>query len=180
MKKAVIGIVDSAAQAEILVNDLQREASIRLADISVLLPDRRDAEAFARENHTKAPEGAVAGASAGGLLGGTLGLLVGIGALAIPGVGPLIAAGPVLAALSGVAAGVTLGGISGALVGMGIPETEARDYERKLREGSVLVAVHTESSEEQRLVRDLMRRDGAHDIDTRNESTLPRDMRDVR
>lgn len=180
MKKAVIGIVDSAAQAETIVNDLRREASIRLADISVLLPDRRDAQAFAAEHHTKAPEGAVAGAGAGGLLGGTLGLLAGIGALAIPGVGPLIAAGPVMAALSGIAAGVTVGGISGALVGMGISETEAKTYEGKLRSGSVLVAVHTESAEEQRLVRDIMQRGGAHDIDTRAESSLPRDMRDVR
>lgn len=180
MKKAVIGIVDSAAQAEAVVNDLQREGRIRLGDISVLLPDRREAQEFAHEHHTKAPEGAVAGASAGGLLGGTLGLLAGIGALAIPGVGPLIAAGPVLAALSGVAAGATLGGISGALVGMGIPEVEAKDYETRLRAGSVLVAVHTESSEEQRLVRDILKRGGAHDIDTKPENTLPRDIREVR
>jgi uncharacterized membrane protein len=179
MKKAVIGIVDSAAQAESIVNDLQREASIRLADISVVLPDRREAQEFAREHATKAPEGAVAGAGAGGLLGGTLGLLVGIGALAIPGVGPLIAAGPVVAVLSGVAAGATVGGISGALVGMGIPENEARDYESRLRAGSVLLAVHTESLEEQRLVREILRRGGAHDIDTKRESAL-HDRREVR
>jgi uncharacterized membrane protein len=180
MKKAVIGVVDSAAQAETIVNDLRREANIRLADISVLLPDRREAQTFATEHHTKAPEGAVAGAGAGGLLGGTLGLLAGIGLLAIPGIGPLIAAGPVMAALSGVAAGVTVGGISGALVGMGISETEAKGYEGKLRSGSVLVAVHTESAEEQRMVHDILRRDGAHDIDTKAESSLPRDMREVR
>lgn len=179
MKKAVIGIVDSAAQAETIVNELRREASIALADISVLLPDRREAKAFAEEHHTKAPEGAVAGAGAGGVLGGTLGLLAGIGALAIPGVGPLIAAGPVMAALSGIAAGVTLGGISGALVGMGISEGDAKGYEGKLRSGSVLVAVHTESADEQRLVRDILRRGGAHDIDTKAESSLPRDLREV-
>lgn len=179
MKKAVIGIVDSAAQAEIIVNNLRQEASVRLADISVLLPDKREAQAFASEHHTKAPEGAVAGAGAGGLLGGTLGLLAGIGLLAIPGVGPLIAAGPVMAALSGIAAGATVGGISGALVGMGISETEAKGYEGKLRSGSVLVVVHTESADEQRLVRDILKRGGAHDIDTKAENTLPRDMREV-
>jgi len=180
MKKAVIGIVDSETQAERLVNDVHREASIPLVDISVLLPDRRAAQAFATEHRTKAPEGAVAGAGAGGVLGGTLGLLAGIGALAIPGVGPLIAAGPVMAALSGIAAGVTLGGVSGALVGMGISEGDAKGYETKLRSGSVLVAVHIESAEEQQLVRDILRRGGAHDIDTKAESSLPRDMREVR
>jgi uncharacterized membrane protein len=179
MKKAVIGIVDSAPQAETIVNTLQREANIALADISIVVPDRREARELAREHGTKAPEGAVAGAGAGGLLGGTLGLLVGIGALAIPGVGPLIAAGPVLAALSGVAAGMTVGGISGALVGMGIPESEARDYESRLRAGNVILAVHTESLEQQRLVREILRREGAHDIDTKRESAL-RDLREVR
>lgn len=180
MKKAVIGIVDNRAQAESIVNELQHVGNIPLHDISVVLPDESTAgtpRALVHEQHSKAPEGAVAGASAGGLLGGTLGLLAGIGALAIPGIGPLIAAGPVLAALSGVAAGAAVGGISGALVGMGIPEIEAKSYEGKLRSGNVLVAVHTESLDEQRRARDILKRGGAHDIDTKAENKLPDEMR---
>lgn len=177
MKKAVIGIVDSAVQAENAVSELQRIGTIRSQDISVVLPDRRESEGFAAEHHTKAPEGAVIGSSAGGLLGGTLGLLAGIGTLAIPGIGPLIAAGPLLATLSGVAAGAAVGGISGALVGMGIPEDEARNYEGRLRAGNVLIAVHTDSTAEQQAARDILDRVGAHDIDVTNESSLPRDAR---
>jgi uncharacterized membrane protein len=177
MKKAVIGIVDSAVQAETAVNELQRAGNIRSQDISVVLPDRRESVGFATEHHTKAPEGAVIGSSAGGLLGGTLGLLAGIGTLAIPGIGPLIAAGPLLATLSGVAAGAAVGGISGALVGMGIPENEARSYEGRVRAGNVLVAVHTDSPTEQRVARDILDRVGAHDIDVTNESSLPSDAR---
>jgi hypothetical protein len=180
MKKAVIGIVDSEAQAEAAVNELQRVASIGYKDISVLLPDRRATEQFAAEHHTKAPEGAVAGASAGGMLGGTLGLLAGIGTLAIPGIGPLIAAGPILATLSGVAAGAAVGGISGALIGMGIPEGEARGYEGKLRAGNVLIAVHSDSRDEQNAARDVLKRVGAHDIDVRSEESLPPDVRPIR
>jgi hypothetical protein len=180
MKKAVIGIVDSEAQAETAVSELQRLANIPSRDISVVLPDRRAAAEFASEHHTKAPEGAVLGSSAGGILGGTLGLLAGIGTLAIPGIGPLIAAGPLLATLSGVAAGAAVGGISGALVGMGIPENEARGYEGRLRAGGVLVAVHTESLAEQRAARDILDRVGAHDIDVRGDSTVPGEVRPVR
>ncbi len=177
MKKAVIGIVDSAEQAEVVVADLQRLGNFSVSDISVLLPDGRASHEFAHEHNTKAPEGAIAGVGAGGLLGGTLGLLAGIGALAIPGVGPLIAAGPVMAALSGAAAGAAVGGISGALVGMGIPEVEARAYEGRLRSGKALVAVHVETSEEQKIARDALKRAGARDIDTTSEASLPRDAR---
>jgi len=143
MKKAVIGIVETRAQAETVVDTLRRSGSIAVRDISVLLPDVQGTHDFAHEHHTKAPEGAAAGAGAGGVLGGTLGLLAGIGALAIPGVGPLIAAGPVLAALSGAAAGAAVGGLTGALIGLGIPELEARAYEGKVRGGNILIAVHT-------------------------------------
>jgi uncharacterized membrane protein len=177
MKKAVIGIVDTAAQAETAVSELQRVTGIAVEDISVLMPDKRASRDFAHEHNTKAPEGAVAGAGAGGLLGGTLGLLVGIGALAIPGLGPFIAAGPLLAALSGAAAGAAVGGISGALVGMGIPEIEAKSYEGKLRSGNVLIAVHTDSSEQQKAAREVLKRNGAHDIDVASESAVPRDAR---
>jgi uncharacterized membrane protein len=173
MKKAVIGIVETRAQAEAVVDALQRESGITRNDISVLLPEDLATRDFAHEHHTKAPEGAVTGASAGGLLGGSLGLLAGIGAIAIPGIGALVAAGPVLAALSGVAAGAAVGGLSGALVGMGIPEVEARAYEGKLRSGNILVAVHTDSAEERRVARDVLRRAGAQDIDTTSESALP-------
>src|SRR5215213_771282 len=131
-KKSVIAIVDNSSQADSVVSSLQA-SGISPSQISVLSPDKRGTKDFAHEHNTKAPEGAVAGAGAGGMLGGTLGLLAGIGALAIPGLGPFIAAGPLLATLSGVAAGATVGGVTGALVGMGIPEVEAKRYEGKLR-----------------------------------------------
>ena len=119
MKKSVIGIVESETQAEQIVSDLQAGGTPS-SQISVLFPDKRGTKDFAHEHNTKAPEGAVAGVGAGGVIGGTIGLLAGIGALAIPGVGPLIAAGPLMAALSGAAAGATVGGVAGALVGLGI------------------------------------------------------------
>jgi hypothetical protein len=175
MKKAVVGIVDNVAQAETAVSELQTVTGVGAGDISVLLPDQRASRDFAHEHNTKAPEGAVAGAGAGGLLGGTLGLLAGIGALAIPGVGPFIAAGPLLAALSGAAAGAAVGGISGALIGMGIPEIEAKAYEGKLRGGNVLIAVHTDSTEAQKAVREVLKRNGAHDIDVTTERAVPKD-----
>src|SRR5450432_4624075 len=117
----------------------------RTEDISVLLPGNVGTKDFAHEMHTKAPEGATAGAGTGAVVGGTLGLLAGIGALAIPGLGPFIAAGPLMAALSGVAAGATVGGVTGALVGLGIPEMEAKRYEGKIRSGNLLISVHTEN-----------------------------------
>ena len=146
MKKANIAIVETRAQAEAIVDGLQR-VGFRPQDISAVFPDMRGTQGFAHEKHTKAPEGAVAGAAGGGLLGGTLGVLAGIGALAIPGLGPFIAAGPIMAGLSGIAAGAAVGGVTGALVGMGIPEVEAKLYEDRLRAGNILIAVHTEDSE---------------------------------
>src|SRR5205807_9076492 len=113
-------------------------------DISVLLPDKTGTRDFAHEKGTKAPEGAVTGAGTGGILGGALGWLAGIGAIAIPGLGPFIAAGPIMAALSGAAIGASAGGILGTLVGMGIPEYEAKRYESKIREGRILLSVHSE------------------------------------
>lgn len=174
MKKAVIGIVETRAQAEAVVDALQRSGNIAVNDISVLLPDTQGTRDFAHEHHTKAPEGAAAGAGAGGVLGGTLGLLAGIGALAIPGVGPLIAAGPVLAALSGAAAGAAVGGLTGALVGLGIPEIEAKAYEGKVRGGNILIAVHTETREQQRAAEEVLKQAGAHDVDTTNEASVPK------
>ncbi|MGD1091793.1 MAG: hypothetical protein ABSB35_07340 [Bryobacteraceae bacterium] len=116
-------------------------------DISVLLPDNQGSKDFAHEKNTKAPEGTTTGARAGGVVGGTLGLLAGIGALAIPGVGPFIAAGPIMAALAGVGVGGAVGGLIGALVGMGIPEYEAKRYEGRIKEGGVLLSVHRDTSE---------------------------------
>src|SRR6187431_2146720 len=145
--KAVIGLVSSEAQADSIVAQLQR-AGFSTNDISALFPDKRGTRDFAHEKNTKAPEGAVAGASAGGAIGGTLGLLAGIGSLAIPGLGPFIAAGPIMAALSGAAAGATVGGIAGALIGLGIPELEAKRYAGKVQEGSILLSVHVEDSDE--------------------------------
>src|SRR5581483_9283349 len=133
MAKAVFCITKSEAQATTVVDQL-KAAGFSNNDISVLFPDKTGTKDFAHEQNTKAPEGAAAGAGTGGVLGGALGWLVGIGALAIPGLGPLVAAGPIMAALSGAAAGAAVGGLSGALIGMGIPEYEAKRYEGKVKD----------------------------------------------
>jgi hypothetical protein len=179
MKKAVIGIVESDQQAESVVDALVTDG-FATNDISVLFPDKRGTKDFAHEHNTKAPEGAVAGGSAGGLIGGTIGLLAGIGALAIPGLGPFIAAGPLMATLSGAAAGAAVGGLTGALIGMGIPEVEARVYEGRLRGGNILIAVHVESAEERKRAEDTLKRLGARDIDTTSETRVPGSSRDSR
>ena len=141
-KKSVFCIATSRNQAETIVGQL-KTADFSHNDISVLFPDKDTTRDFAHEKNTKAPEGAVAGAGTGGVLGGALGWIVGIGALAIPGVGPFIAAGPIMAALSGAAIGATMGGIAGGLIGMGIPELEAKRYEGKVKAGNILISVHT-------------------------------------
>jgi hypothetical protein len=170
--KAVLCLVSSYAQAENAVGQLQR-AGFSNNDISALFPDQKGSRDFAHENNTKAPEGAVAGASAGGAIGGTLGLLAGIGALAIPGLGPFIAAGPIMAALSGAAAGAAVGGIAGALVGLGIPEVEAKQYEGKIKGGNILLSVHVEDSGERAHAKSILERCGATDICTVNEEGVP-------
>jgi hypothetical protein len=170
--KTVIGILDSESQAESAVNALQA-AGFSGNDISVLFPDKRGARDFAHEHNTKAPEGAAAGAAGGGAIGGTIGLLAGIGALAIPGLGPFIAAGPLMAALSGAAAGAALGGITGALIGMGIPEIEAKRYEGKVRGGNLLLAVHVDDRDEQKRAEEILKRGGAHDISATSEASVP-------
>src|SRR5690349_13285938 len=129
--------IASEAQAQDIVNRL-KAANFSNNDISVLFPDRSGTKDFAHEHQTKAPEGAATGAGTGAVLGGTLGWLAGIGALAIPGLGPFVAAGPIAAALSGAAMGGAVGGVAGALVGLGIPEYEAKRYEGKVREGAIL------------------------------------------
>jgi len=161
--KSVYAIATSEGQASQIVDSLTH-SGFSTNDISVLFPDKASTHQFAHEANTKAPEGAVTGAATGGVLGGTLGLLAGIGALAIPGVGPLIAAGPLLAALSGAAAGATVGGIAGALIGMGIPELEAKRYENRIAEGNILISVHTTTSDEVKRAKEILERANAEDI----------------
>lgn len=161
--KSVYAIATSEGQALQIVDSL-KDVGFSNDDISVLFPDKESTHQFAHEAHTKAPEGAAMGATTGGVLGGGLGLLAGIGALAIPGVGPLIAAGPLLAALSGAAAGATVGGIAGALIGMGIPELEAKRYENRIAEGNILISVHATTGDEVDSAKDILDRAGAQDI----------------
>src|SRR5919205_2510149 len=163
MAKAVFCLARTEAQAATIVEQL-KAANFSNNDISVPLPDKTGTRDFAHEQHTKAPEGAATGAGTGGVLGGALGWLAGIGALAIPGLGPFIAAGPIMAALSGAAAGAALGGITGALIGMGIPEYEAKRYEGKLKEGNLLISVHTEDSTERDRAKTIFEEAGAEDI----------------
>jgi hypothetical protein len=171
MAKAVFGIARSESQAVAIVERL-RAAGFSNNDISVLFPDRAGTKDFAHEQHTKAPEGAATGAGTGGVLGGALGWLVGIGALAIPGLGPFIAAGPIMAALSGAAAGAALGGLTGALIGLGIPEYEAKRYEGKIKEGNVLISVHAENSTERDRARTIFEEAGAEDISYTEEASV--------
>lgn len=171
--RVVIAIVDAEIQAENIVQRLN-QAGVPSSDISALFPDKHGTRDFAHEHSTKAPEGAVAGVAGGGLLGGTLGLLAGIGALAIPGLGPFIAAGPLMATLSGAAAGAAVGGVAGALVGLGIPEIEAKSYEGKLQRGGILIAAHVDNSDEERTVKEIFRREGAHDISATSEASVPK------
>ena len=173
MKKVVMCIASTHDQAESIVKQLQA-ARFSNDDISVLFPNKSGTKDFAHEHNTKAPEGAVAGAGAGGVLGGTLGALVGIGALAIPGLGPFIAAGPLLSALSGAAAGAAVGGVAGALVGMGIPEIEAKRYEGKVKDGNILISVHAEKSEGVKAAEQIFKRTKAEDICSTTEASAPK------
>jgi hypothetical protein len=166
--KSVFGMLRDEAQACRVVTDL-KNAGFSNNDISVLLPDKSSTREFAHEKHTKAPEGAATGAGTGALLGGALGWLAGIGALAIPGLGPFVAAGPIMAALSGAAVGGTAGGLIGTLVGMGIPEFEAKRYEGQLREGRILISVHGDTSEEIKRAKEIFKNANVEDISTAGE-----------
>lgn len=170
--QAVFCTARSVEQAEAIVAELKR-AGFANDDISALFPDKSGSRDFAHEHNTKAPEGATAGAGAGGLLGGALGWLVGIGTIAIPGVGPFIAAGPIMAALGGAAVGATVGGLGGALVGLGMPELEAKQYEGKIRSGNILLSVHTEDGDERSRAKDIFKRAGADDIAGAGEANPP-------
>lgn len=171
MKRAVYCIALSREQAERIVEDL-RMAGFSNNDISALLPDTRSSRDFAHEQNTKAPEGAVAGGATGMGLGAVFGWLAGIGALAIPGVGLFIAAGPIMGALGGAAVGGVAGGIVGALVGMGIPEYEAKRYEGKLRGGNILISVHTDDSAQRDRARKVFERAGAEDVGSSAEANV--------
>jgi hypothetical protein len=175
MAKAVFCIATSEFQAESIVNDL-RVAGFNDDDISVLFPDTTGSRDFIHEQHTKAPEGAATGAGAGGVLGGTLGWLAGIGALAIPGIGAFIAAGPIMAALGGAAVGAALGGVTGALIGMGIPEYEAKRYEGKISAGNILISVHTENYEQAARIKEIFEKAGAEDISSTSEAGVPKNQ----
>ena len=166
---AAFGIYRTRLDAENGVDAL-RDAGYRATDISVLLPENEGTKDFAHEKHTKAPEGTATGATSGAVIGGGLGWLAGIGALAIPGLGPLIAAGPIVAALAGAGAGGVLGGLTGALVGMGIPEYEAKRYEGRVKEGGILLSVHCDDSNWTKRAKEILERTGAQDISSTGEA----------
>jgi hypothetical protein len=173
---AVFGIYASAAAAEVAVDHLLGKGFSNPA-ISVLLPDDESTRAFAHEKHTKAPEGTATGVTAGGIVGGSLGLLAGIGALAIPGVGPLIAAGPIMAALAGVGVGGAVGGVVGALVGMGIPEFEAKRYEGAVKDGGTLLSIHCDTEQQIDAAKAGLKETGARDISSTGEASAAKNVR---
>lgn len=166
---AVFGIFRDRGSAENAVNALQ-QAGFRNTDISALLPDNEGTKDFAHEKNTKAPEGTATGAGTGAILGGGLGWLAGIGALAIPGLGPFIAAGPIMAALAGVGVGGAIGGVTGALIGMGIPEYEAKRYEGRVKEGGILLSVHSDNSDWTRKAKEILETSGATDVSSTGEA----------
>jgi hypothetical protein len=168
---AAFGIYKDRATAETAVDRLLAEGFSN-QDVSVLMSDNSGSKDFATEKNTKAPEGTTTGVGVGGAVGGTLGLLAGIGALAIPGVGPLIAAGPIMAGLAGLGIGGAVGGLVGALVGMGIPEYEAKRYEGRVKDGGILLSVHCNTSEEISKAKDILKETGAEDIASSGEKSV--------
>ena len=166
---AVFGIYRDRTSVENAV-DVLRQENFRNTDISVLFPENQGTKDFAHEKNTKAPEGAATGAGSGAVIGGTLGWLTGIGALAIPGLGPFIAAGPIVAALAGVGVGGAIGGITGALIGMGIPEYEAKRYEGRVKEGGILLSVHCDDSNWTKRAKEILERTEAQDVSSTGEA----------
>ena len=169
-KTAVFGIYRDQLSVSNAVDALRAEG-FRNTDISVLFPENEGTKDFAHEKSTKAPEGAATGATSGAVIGGGLGWLAGIGALAIPGLGPFIAAGPIMAALAGAGAGGVVGGLTGALVGMGIPEYEAKRYEGRVKDGGILLSVHSDNSEWTKKAKQILERTGAQDISSTGEAS---------
>lgn len=173
MSKSVFGIATTQGKAEQVVQRLQSQG-FATSEISVLMPDTAGTRDIGHVKATKAPEAATTGAAAGGVTGGVLGLLAGVGALAIPGLGPFVAAGPIMAALSGAAVGGTTGGVVGGLIGLGIPEIEAKRYDDKLQKGNYLIAVHADQSDDVDRAKDIFKNAGAEDISTVSESSAPK------
>jgi hypothetical protein len=169
---AVFGIYPSRTRVESTVSAL-KHAGFSNTDVSILLPELENSGEMPTEQSTKAPEGTMVGVGSGAAVGGALGWLVGIGAVAIPGIGPVIAAGPVLAAVVGIGIGGALGGFAGSLVGMGIPEYDAKRYERELLKGGVLVGVHCETDDETNRAREVFQSTGARDVTTSSETEMP-------
>ncbi|MDQ3233674.1 MAG: general stress protein [Pseudobdellovibrionaceae bacterium] len=167
---ATFAIFNSRASVERAVNALKR-AGFRHSDISVLFPDRESTREFAHEKATKAPEGATTGTATGAILGGTLGWLVGMGSLAIPGIGPVIAAGPIMAALAGAGVGGAVGGITGALIGIGIPEYEAKRYEGLVKDGGILISVHCDDDKWVQLAKDIFKVENGDGIASAHEAS---------
>jgi hypothetical protein len=172
----VFGIYPNRTSAENAVDAL-KAANFRNSDISVLLPEGAGTKDFAHEKNTKAPEGATTGAGTGALLGGGLGWLLGIGALAIPGLGPFIAAGPIMAALAGAGVGGAVGGLTGALIGMGIPEYEAKRYEGRVKDGGILLSVHSDDSAWTKRAKEILERTGAQDVSSTGEATADKNAK---
>lgn len=166
---AVFGIYPDRTSVDRAVDAL-KAGEFRNSDISVLFPEKTGSKDFAHEKNTKAPEGATTGAGTGAVLGGGLGWLVGIGALAIPGLGPFIAAGPIMAALAGAGLGGAVGGLTGALIGMGIPEYEAKRYEGRVKDGGILLSVHSDSSDWTKKAKEILERTGAQDVSSTGEA----------
>ena len=174
---AVFGIYPDYAAVELGVQALKDEG-FRNTDISVLFPQNIGNKDFAHEKATKAPEGAATGAGTGAVIGGVLGWLAGIGALAIPGIGPFIAAGPIMAALAGAGAAGVVGGVAGGLIGLGMPEYEAKRYEGRIREGGILLSVHSDGSEWTKHAKNILERTGAQDISSTGEASADFDKTD--
>src|ERR1700737_2013221 len=166
---AAFGIYRDRVAVETAV-DMLRQQGFRNTDISVLFPHNEGTKDFATEKNTKAPEGTAAGVGTGAVVGGTLGWLAGIGALGIPGLGPFIAAGPIIAALAGMGGGGAVGGLVGALVGMGIPEYEAKRYDGRVRQGGILISVHCDNSEWVGRAKDILKQTGAEDVASAGEA----------
>ena len=173
-KTAVFGIYPDRTTVDDAVDAL-KAADFRNSDISVLFPETTGTKDFAHEKNTKAPEGATTGAGTGAVLGGGLGWLVGIGALAIPGLGPFIAAGPIMAMLAGAGVGGAVGGLSGALIGLGIPEYEAKRYEGRVKDGGILLSVHSDDSQWTKKAKEILERTGAQDVSSTGEATAKKD-----
>ena len=174
---AAFGIYPNQSALENGVTALQ-SAGFRNEDISVLFPENEGTKDFAHEKGTKAPEGAATGAGTGAVAGGVLGWLAGIGALAIPGLGPFIAAGPIMAALAGAGVGGMTGGLVGALVGIGIPEYEAKRYEGRIKSGGILLSVHCDDSEWTSKAKDILEKTGAEDVSSTGEASADFDKTD--